>query len=70
VIREQRQLVRPHAGGHAQQEHAVSQGKRRSTVGDACAHGLAPRALVDRRARAGEAILASAIEDGLETLRL
>jgi hypothetical protein len=70
VIREQRQLVRPHAGGHAQQEHAVAQGHGLHAVGDAGAHGLAPDALVDGRTRAREPVLPGAVEDGLEALGL
>ncbi|HTQ48912.1 MAG TPA: hypothetical protein VMI75_39410, partial [Polyangiaceae bacterium] len=47
VVREERQLVRPDAGGHAQQEHAVAQCHGLHAVGDAGADGLAPHALVD-----------------------
>jgi hypothetical protein len=70
VIREERQLVRPHAGRDAQEEHAVAKGERLHAVGDAGADGLAPHALVDRRTRAREAVLSRAIEDGLEALGL
>jgi len=70
VIREQRQLVRPHAGGHAQEEHAVAQGQGLHAVRDAGADRLAPRALVHGRPRAREPVLTGAIEDRLEALGL
>jgi hypothetical protein len=70
VIREQRELVRPHAGGDAQQENAVAQGEGLHAVGDAGADGLAPHALVDGRAGAGEAVLPGAVEDRFEALRV
>jgi hypothetical protein len=69
VLRQHRQLVRPHAVGNPQHETAVLDGDGLSALGDARAHGIAPQSGIERWARAREAVLPRPAEDGVERFR-
>jgi len=68
LSREERELVRPDAGRHPQEEHASPERHGAGAVGDPGAHGVAPHLEGDGRAGAREPALSGAVEDGLHRL--
>ncbi len=63
LAREERQLVRPHAAGNAEQEHPVGKRDGLSVLRDARPYGGPPELVRDARARSHEPALAGAAED-------
>lgn len=66
LVRKQRQLVRPHAARNSQHENPADQSYGARPLRDAGADGVPPELARDRRAHAGEAVLAGAMEDLLQ----
>lgn len=67
-VRQQRQLVSPHAARHAQKENPVVKRNRVRSLGDARSDGVAPQLGRKRRVGTREPALSGAVEDGLERL--
>jgi hypothetical protein len=68
VLGQQRQLVCPHTRRYAKKQNSVHDGEGNRALGDARTDGLSPSLSSDRRATAGEPILARSVENDLEGL--
>jgi hypothetical protein len=66
--RQERELVRPHAARHLEDEHPVLQRHGTRPVRDARAHRVAPKRRLEGRTHPREAVLPRPLKDGVERL--